>query len=276
MSNKGSCLAALAVAFLVGSPLLAADIVIQRGIDVFTTTSDGSTYYDFATNPIPAGFFCKRSEAFTGRVALKGLPLETGVPGQLGNADTVVERLDDAVFDAHGTAMTRIQFRALSLVSLAPIKTACGAFHVYVSLTGTQRVTKMRISRTDPYGGSFVGPLAVNMRLSFIPVKPPRTKSSRKLELTGSITFPGRPIPWSLTSGSGSKQIGAVLVDTNGDLTPDTLLFGSANFWPGFQSRPGPVLKEPVCEYCPVCHYYVDDVHCTEVWTCTPNYCVTE
>ena len=276
MRNKGSCLAAFAVVFLFSIPLLAADTVIQRGIDVFTTTSDGTTYYDFANNPIPAGFFCKKSQAFTGRVTLKGLPLETGVPGQLGDADTVIERLDDAVFDAHGTAVTRIQFRALSLVSVAPIKTACGAFHVYVSLAGKQRVTTMRIVRTAEQGGSFVAPLAVNMRLSFIPVKPPRNKSSRKLELTGSITFPGRPLPWSLTRAAGSKQIATVLVDTNGDLTPDTLFFGSSNFWPGFRSRTGAAPKEGPCDYCPVCHYYADDVHCTQVWTCAPNYCVTE
>jgi hypothetical protein len=81
MRNKAKLLAALAVVLLVGISPLAADTVIRRGIDVFTTTSDGSTHYSFAKNPIPAGFFCKRSEAFTGRVALKGLPLETGVPG---------------------------------------------------------------------------------------------------------------------------------------------------------------------------------------------------
>lgn len=54
---------------------LAADPMIQRGIDAFTTLADGRTYYDFAVNPIPAGFFCKGSRPFTGRVAFKGLPL---------------------------------------------------------------------------------------------------------------------------------------------------------------------------------------------------------
>jgi hypothetical protein len=275
MRNRGSSLAALAVTLLVGTPPLAADTVIQRGIDVFTTTSDGSTYYDFARNPIPAGFFCKSSEAFTGRVTLKGLPLETGAPGQLGNADTVVERLDDAVFDALGTAVTRIQFRALSLVSIAPIKTSCGAFHVYASLADKQRVTTMRIFRTQKDGGSFVAPLAVHMRLSFIPVKPPRNKSARKLELTGNINFPGRPLPWSLTGGSRTKQkIGTVLVDTNGDLTPDTLLFGTPNFWPGWRPGANAMPKGESCQLCDVCHWNGDEVHCTQVETCPPDYCI--
>lgn len=274
MRNKGSSLVALAVALLVGTPLLAADTVIQRGIDVFTTTSDGSTFYDFANHPIPAGFFCKNSEAFTGRVMLKGLPLETGAPGQIGNADTVVERLDDAVFDDHGTAVTRIQFRALSLVSIAPLKTACGAFHVYVSLANKQRVTTMRIVRTEKNGGYFVGPLAVGMRLSFIPVTTSRNKSARKLEFTSSITFPGRPLPWSV-KGSSTKQIGAVVVDTNGDLTPDTLLFGTPNFWPGWRPRADTAPKAGgECQLCQVCHYNSGDFHCTEVETCPPDYCI--
>ena len=59
----------------VGLPLLAAETTIQRGIDVFTTRGDGTTYFDFGQNPLPAGFFCKSSAALTERVALKGLPL---------------------------------------------------------------------------------------------------------------------------------------------------------------------------------------------------------
>ena len=61
-------LAALVLAFLVGLSPLAADPAIRRGIDVFTTVDNGKTFYSFADNPIPAGFFCKRSAAFAGQV----------------------------------------------------------------------------------------------------------------------------------------------------------------------------------------------------------------
>ena len=91
------------LSLLLGLSPLGADPVIQRGIDVFTTAGDGRTFYDFSHNPIPAGFFCKGSKAFTGRVAFKGLPLTTEAPGQLWGADTVIERLDDAVFDDKGS-----------------------------------------------------------------------------------------------------------------------------------------------------------------------------
>ena len=254
-------MSSFAVVFLAVVSPLAADTVIHRGIDSFTTTNNGTTFYDFAQNPIPAGFFCKASAAFTGRVAFKGLPLETGAPGQLHDADTIIERLDDAVFDASGTAVTRIQFRALSMVSIAPIKTACGSFHVYVTLAGKQRETTMRIYRTSEGGGHFLAPLAVDAKLSFIPVKP--GKAARKLDLTGSFTFPPTPLPWSTTAGAATKRVGTVLVDTNGDLTPDTLVFGSTNFWPGW--KPGPAVKTYGCVQCepPSCHDASGETHCT-------------
>jgi hypothetical protein len=249
---------------------LAADSTIRRGIDIFTTVGDGRTSYDFAQNPIPAGFFCEGSKPFTGRVTFKGLPLITGTPGQLWGADTVIERLDDAVFDANGTAATRIQFRALSLVSTAPIKTACGAFHVYVSLRGKQRVTTMNIYRTGEGGGNFVAPLAVNTRVTFIPVKPAKKKAALKLELAADFTFPASPLSWSVPAGPRVKRIGSAIVDTNGDLTPDTSLPGtSKNFSPGayYGECPDPCAG-PTCHLDPS----TGKEHCTyPTW---PPYCV--
>lgn len=244
-------LVTLVCLLLLGLSPLAADSVIQRGTDVFTTVGNGKTFYDFADNPIPAGFFCKGSKPFTGRVAFKGLPLATETPGQLGGGDTVIERLDDASFDARGVARTRIQFRALSLVSITPVKTNCGAFHVYVSLAGHQRVTSMKILRTQEGGGTFAAPLAVDVRMVFLPVKPARTKAARKLELLGSFTFPGNPVPWSFSRGAMTNRFGDAVVDTNGDLAPDTLVPGTSNFLPGWQ--PGQSVAKACCsEY--VCH----------------------
>ena len=262
-------LTVLVSSILLGFSSLSAEPMIQRGIDVFTTAANGKTFYDFSQNPIPAGFFCKGSKAFTGRVAFKGLPLETRTPGQLWGADTVVERLDDAVFDDKGVAETRIRFRALSLVSIAPIRTGCGAFHVYMSLGGKQRVTTMSIVRTQEGGGEFVAPLAVDVRMTFIPVKPERTKGARKLELPGSVTFPAKPLPWSFAAGPTAKRIGSVVVDTDGDLTPDALLLGTSNFSAG-QSPNQPWTNKGACSCCPgeLCHADDGEMHCTFIPMC--------
>ncbi len=257
---KKSCvLAALVFSLLLGLGLspLAADPLIERGIDVFTTPADGNTFYDFARNPIPAGFFCDKSKPFRGRIAFKGLPLVTETAGQLGSADTVVERLDDAVFNARGRATTRIQFRALSLVSIAPIKNACGEFHTYVSLSPKQRVTTMTLYRTQEGGGNFIAPLAVDARMIFIPVKPIQEKEARKLELTGRITFPATSIPWSFTDGA--KSLGFVVVDTDGDQIPDRLLPGPSNFFPGKLSRSQ---NKTYCCWEYYCHEAEGHEHC--------------
>jgi hypothetical protein len=124
----------------------------------------------------------------------------------------------------------------VSLVSISPIKTACGDFHVFVTLNGPQRVTTMSIRRTEQGGGTFSAPLAVDARMTFIPVKKPMKSakggSTQKWELTGSFTFPAIPIAWSLGNDS-MKRIGSAVVDTNGDLTPDTRLPGTSNFVAG-------------------------------------------
>jgi hypothetical protein len=277
--RKRSVLGALVVSLLFGLSPLAADSTIQRGLDVFTTKAHGATYIDFAQNPLPAGFFCKSSAAFTGKVALKGLPLATAAPGQMWGADTLIERLDDAVFDASGTATTRIQFRALSMVSVAPIKTACGAFHVYVALAGKQRVTTMKIYRTEEGGGNFVAPLAVNGRVSFVPVKPGRNKDGRTLAVTKSFTFPAEPLPWSFQNSAREKRIGSVVVDTDGDQRPDTRLPGTSNFVAG-QSPDRLSASKYFGDYCPPCteyscHEYNGETHCSYVTQpgCEIRYC---
>ena len=259
-----------AVGLLFGMcPLAIADPVIKPGIDVFTTVGRGFTYYNFTKNPVPAGFFCDSSSTFTGRVALQGLPVETETPGQLRTTDTIIERLDEAVFDAQGVAETRIRFRALSMVSIAPIKTSCGAFHVYVTLDGRQPVTKMRIYRSQPDGGSFRAPLAAKVRLTFVPV---RGTNPRKLELKGSVTFPGKPIPWTFPDGKVLTSLGSAVVDTNGDLRPDTRLPSTSNFMAGYLPeglRPTKAGAACIC----TCHADAGEEHCTAGWQCPEVNC---
>jgi hypothetical protein len=262
--------AVLVVSLLLGISPLAADPVIQRGIDAFNTPASGRTFYDFAHKPIPAGFFCERSEPFTGRVELKGMSLATGAPGQLRGADTVIERLNNAAFDANGTAVTRIVFRALSMVSIAPIQTACGSFHVYISLAGRQRVTKMTIYRTQEGGGIFEAPLKVNARLTFIPVKPTDNEVSRKLEILGAVNFPGNPLPWSFpVAALDQRRREPVFVDTNGDLRPDTLLPSVSNFLPGIS--PDRIMLKS-CQCIEGCHMSSGEMHC---YTQIPPQCYT-
>ncbi|HSS52896.1 MAG TPA: hypothetical protein VLX28_28465, partial [Thermoanaerobaculia bacterium] len=158
---------ALALA-LAAAPVLAAE-VIPSGVD-FWATAAGHTHTSFASNPIPAGFFCKDSKPFTGRIAFRGEPLKAEPAGSLDGADTIVRRLDDASFNGQKEAVTRIQFLALSLVSMKPIDTGCGLYNVKARLDGVQPTTNMKIVHASTNGGSYVAPLALNVRLIFTPV----------------------------------------------------------------------------------------------------------
>jgi len=229
---------AIVAAVLLVLPVSAIDSVIYRGVDLWKTVDDGSTYISFAQKPIPAGFFCDKSAAFTGRIGLRGIPLATGISGELGSTDTIVERLDDAVFNKNGIASTRIQVRALQLESMAPIKTACGTFKVRVTIDGVQPIRGMQIVREDKSGGRFQAPISIHSKLSFLPAADvARQPAGKRLELSHSVDFIGNPrVPWTFTPGSrGLEKKGAILVDTNFDGLPDTFLPGTSNFAGGWR-----------------------------------------
>lgn len=222
----------LAFFMIVAIPAFAFEPVIFNGSDLWTTVGDGSTYSEFSQAPIPAGFFCPTSAPFTGRIAFKGMPVATGKPGALGTTDTIVQRLDDAVFNKKGVASTRVQVRALSLESIAPVKTSCGQFKVVATLdNGPQPITRMRIVRENEKGGRFQVPLSLNVRLTFTRVDAPA--SAQKLELRQNITFATTPQPWRLSSRPVPEEKGYILVDTDGDRVADTYLPGTSNFTAG-------------------------------------------
>ena len=259
--KKVVCFAALLL--LCSAVTAMADAVIYRGIDTFTTTSDGSTRYSFADNPIPAGFFCKGSPAFAGEIPLKGQPIVTAEKGQLGEADTIVERLDDAVFDKNGVAVTRVKMAALSLVSIEPFQTTCGAFDVRVTLAPTQREAIMRIYREHDHGGRFIVPLTVDGRMRFVPVG---GDPSRALELKGGFNFQAVAKPWAMPTGRWFGEIGTVHADTDGDGIPDRVFAGTTNFAAGYHSAYGPryvPTAEEVSRGCNFCYWDGGKYHCT-------------
>jgi hypothetical protein len=217
------------LAALLAMPALAADRSITNGIDLWQTRGDGTTFADFSKESIPAGFFCNRSEPFTGKIVFRGVPIATGQPGVLGATDTIVQRLDNSTFNKRGVATTRIQVRAMQFQSVAPVKTACGLFNAYVKLDGEQPVTMMRIVRDNQKGGRFFAPISVNIKMTFEPVGRVTTEA---LELRKSLRFP--PATGSVWSANPGARLAAlnsfVKVDTDGNGAPDTFLPGTSNF----------------------------------------------
>lgn len=251
--------AALVLLLLSSLPVSAADRVIQSGIDLWSTPADGKTFADFSRNPIPAGFFCYNSAPFNGRIVFRGIPVATGEKGALGKTDTIVHRLDDAVFNKRGVAVTRIQMRVLHLESVQPIKTSCGAFNVEVRLNGEQPITRMRIVRESDTGGRFYAPIAINSKLVF---RPAGRASNEILEISRNVRFPAtQGIKWAGDFGNrGVQRPGFVLVDTDNDRLPDTYLSGtSSNFAAGWPRT----AVDKVDDMPPSCHFTPEETHCT-------------
>lgn len=188
-------------------------------------------------DPIPAGFFCFKSAPFNKLVIFQGVPVATAEPGALGRTDTIIQRLDDAVFDKNGVANTRIQVRVLHFVSVEPIKTACGAYNVEVHLNGEQPIANMRIVRENDHGGRFFAAIAVNGKVVF---KPVGGGSGELLEIVRNVRFPANQgITWSdRVAKQGVRWNGFVQVDTDNDRVPDTFLPGtSTGFAAGASSK---------------------------------------
>lgn len=230
--RKTSLLLAL-FTFGLGSLPALADPVIYGGIDIWRTPDDGKTSTDFAAQPLPAGFFCEGSKAFTGRVEFKGLPIATDRTGALKETDTIIQRLDDAAFNARGVATTRLQVRALSLVSRAAVQTDCGAYNVRVSLDGRQPTTLMKLFRDGDEGGRFLAPLALRIKMTFTPVTGGEERVVRRL-----VRFSTDPrFTWSTDESKRAiRQSGWIKIDTDGDGLPDTHVPGTSNFAPGVSS----------------------------------------
>lgn len=218
------CVLALALA----SAAMASE-PIKKGVDVWMTVA-GRAQTSFADEPIPAGFFCDDSLPFTGTVVMQGVPIAVTPRSELGGIDTVVRRLDDAVFNAKGEASTRIQLLALSLASVKPVETSCGKYDVAVSLApGKQPVTTMRIFLENSLGGTYSAPLALNVRLVFTPVggdKRGVREVMRRIDLG-----PANHSVWAYVTTP--RYAAGTKIDTLGSGRADTLLPAPSNFQAG-------------------------------------------
>jgi hypothetical protein len=219
----------LAVLALAAVPAAGSDDRIASGADLWITAGSGLTFSSFAADPVPADFFCPRSEPFSGKVSFQGKPLASEPAGSLGTVDTIVHRLDDATFDARGEATTRIRLLALSLAGAETIETSCGRYEVSVALAqGEQPTTTMKIVRTSAEGGTYHAPLALDVRVTFEPVagnRHGRRELVRRVELG-----PGSHSVWTYQA---ADDLGAIRVDTDGDSVADAALPGPTNFLAG-------------------------------------------
>jgi hypothetical protein len=223
----------LALPVLATSPTPA---TIVHGVDIFSTSA--GTQVDFSSSPLPAGFFCTGSAAFSGVIPFTGVPLTTVPAGIAGSTDTVVERLADGVFSTSGTATIPVVIRALQLRSASNLTVFCPAvgntsWRVDVCLCGLQPNTTITASIDPECGtcGVFDGKLQVNACLRFVRLDTGATAGP----VSKPITLVIDKMPWCYKAGLHETVITRPFsVDTNCDGHPDLTLPATTNFHPGW------------------------------------------
>ena len=140
----------LGMAFLVGVALVVALFVTTKssaapsgfpvvaGYDEFETAADGETFHDFGGSPIPANFFGSGSLAFSGLVALKGVPLGSG-----SNIDTIIKRNQTVSSPGGATTltMTGLSLEGISTITVSYSNNTTESWNVKVGLSDYQPST---------------------------------------------------------------------------------------------------------------------------------------
>ena len=219
-------------------------LTIAPGIDLFTTPANGSTFDNFSTNPIPAGFFDPGSLPFNGTVVFGGQALG----GPFGPTDTIVRRNGSVNLPGPGSsASVPIEIVALSLQSVQPITVNYSSgpaeqwnVHVCLSDVVPQPTGPMTITAGCPNeGGTFSSRLMVCPRLIFDRIGPPGTRTLDPCAL-GSP-----PLQFNSLNGHWLDQAYPPLnliqvpngLFVDGDCNPGTPptgpLPGTSNFFPG-------------------------------------------
>jgi len=203
---------------------LASDNRIPAGYDTWVTIGSGLTFMSFDEEPIPAGFFCDGCEAYTGRINFEGVPLATNPPGLFGYTDTVIERLDEAVFDGD-TAFARIRVKALHLRSQQTLVNEAGSWDVRVGLADEQPITTIDFNKQSSNRGTFNAELVLTVELTFINQDDP--SQVRMLERTVHFTeFEDHPYTQIDTPTRVDKRVRhqsvTFEVDTDADGQPDS------------------------------------------------------
>lgn len=154
-----TALATVLLASLAAFPALAQKNAIPFGKDVWVTPPNGQTVFTFADNDVESLCGAAPSSSWNHQVAFQGVPVQ----GQ--DWDTMVNRLDDAVFNSTGIATTRVQVGSLAFQSMTTTVTPCGTLYFKVGLFGTQPVTNMTIQRTSAGGGVFSADISVSVEI---------------------------------------------------------------------------------------------------------------
>ena len=201
-----------ALTLLTAAPAAAA----PAGHDLFVTSPDETTFTIGGELTIPADFFGPGSQPFAGSIRFQGQPLGSFMGHELGDADTVVQRLEPAdVAEPGSTDTVPIELVALSLVSVDPIQIHVGDTTELWDVSATHSDIRseqgqMTIRRTSEQGGTFDSTLPVIPKLLFTRQADGATQTldlgalPLSQQAIGLLTLQAQNVPWYAGDCPGS------------------------------------------------------------------------
>jgi hypothetical protein len=204
--------------------------------------TDGRSSANFASCPIPGGFFGPGSDPLDNQdISLGGVALT----GQTGAIDTLVEVDGITCLHEGETKTMGTRIRGLHMNGTVVVTYNGGAssenWDLDVYSSTNQNSGTMSVTLEDDFGGVHTSSLPVVARLVFIN---PSTGEVREIEDPScELHFDSPSTPWSLAAqgkfdpdAQGLPPLPAgVNVDGNGDGAPDYIPSGRTNFIPGVE-----------------------------------------
>ena len=227
-SNVLKC---LTLALVVLAVPAAADPVVFKGLDTWYTPAGGAEI----TTTIPAGTFCGgTSNQITRTIKLEGVPVTTAPA--LTDVDTIIERLDDAVFDSNNEASSDLVIVILSLRSVGSFSVNCGThtevWKTRVQLAPTQTPGTIEFVKTSSAGGTFSASFPVTGELTYINAANSSDTRGPFLD-TQTVTTASSDFSFTPTPDSQPTAPNPVWIDTDYDGIPETNtgVPTGPNFW---------------------------------------------
>ena len=166
-----------------GVAAAAAPNIVPGGFDLFETDPEQTVFRFQGQTQIPPNFFAPGSQGFQGDVEFGGVPIIKFQGKPTGDADTVVQRKEDANVPAtpSNSGPVPIELVQLSLVGMAPIAVKVGSqtqlWDVRAKLSPSRPSTgTMSIQRSSDGGGTFDSQLRVYPRFTFTRLSDGATK----------------------------------------------------------------------------------------------------
>ena len=240
ISKRSVCLIALAAASLCG--IATAQDSEDAGARKIKGVAAGS---DFLSTGQPT-----QVQLMGQTIRLMGVPIVTSTGEPLGNADTIMQRPQDAMFvaNAFGAVTTTVPLTLAALQLTGTLGTPPNACTMNITIQGSPASTgTATLKATSATGGTYTATFNVNYVATFTPIPPNTTCPATVTGSKGPLTLKGGV--WTTTPPPGALVVTGAYPNPNVNMHTG-LPRGFFDFYPSpkLQTHLAVIVKHSVCQ----------------------------